>query len=73
MVGPAKELSRIESVYDAIEERFGEDLERCRDFLRLKSVSATGEGIAETAHRVQQFIQDAPQYDDITLVAMGRD
>ena len=39
----------VAKIHAAIDEAFEEHLEQCRNFLRLKSVSATGEGIHETA------------------------
>ena len=42
-----------------VEERFPADLERIRDYLRTPSVSATGEGIRETAVATVGWIQDA--------------
>jgi acetylornithine deacetylase/succinyl-diaminopimelate desuccinylase-like protein len=50
--------SRLEKIYTAIDDRFPEHLEQCRAFLRQKSVSATGEGIRETAQWVGSFIQE---------------
>lgn len=47
-----------QKVYDAIDAHFSDHLERCRAFLRQKSVSATGEGIAETAALVKSFIEE---------------
>lgn len=46
----------IRKIHGAIDEHFPEHLERCRQFLRQKSVSATGEGIKETARIVRDFI-----------------
>jgi len=48
----------LEKNYTAIDEAFPEHLERCRAFLRQKSVSATGEGIRETAEWVRSFIEE---------------
>jgi acetylornithine deacetylase/succinyl-diaminopimelate desuccinylase-like protein len=42
-----------------VEERFAADLERIRDYLRMPSVSATGEGIREVAHATAGWIADA--------------
>ena len=44
--------------HDAIEEAFPVHLDRCRAFLRQKSISATGEGIYETAEQVKDFIEE---------------
>jgi acetylornithine deacetylase/succinyl-diaminopimelate desuccinylase-like protein len=48
----------IQLVHEQIDKDFPEHLERCRQFLRQKSISATGEGIAETAQRVKEFIEE---------------
>lgn len=48
----------IRRIHANIDENFPEHLERCRDFLRQKSVSATGEGIRETAQIVSEFIRE---------------
>jgi len=45
-------------VHDRIDEDFSEHFERCREFLRQKSISATGEGIKETAQVVKGFIEE---------------
>jgi acetylornithine deacetylase/succinyl-diaminopimelate desuccinylase-like protein len=50
--------SRLENIYMAIDNRFSEHLERCRAFLRQKSVSATGEGIRETAEWIGRSIEE---------------
>jgi acetylornithine deacetylase/succinyl-diaminopimelate desuccinylase-like protein len=47
----------LERVYEAIDQAFPEHVERCRAFLRQKSISATGEGIRETAEQVRGFIE----------------
>jgi acetylornithine deacetylase/succinyl-diaminopimelate desuccinylase-like protein len=47
----------MEKIYAAIDKAFPEHLERCRAFLRQKSISATGEGIRETAEWVRSFIE----------------
>ena len=52
---PPNSLGRI---HKAIEEMFPMHLERCRAFLRQKSVSATREGIIETAELVKEFIEE---------------
>jgi hypothetical protein len=46
----------LKKVYSAIDSRFPEHLEQYRAFLRQKSISATGEGIRETAEWVKCFI-----------------
>jgi len=48
----------IKKVHDHIEKNFSEHLDRCREFLRQKSISATGEGIKETAQMVKGFIEE---------------
>lgn len=48
----------LEKVHSAISTRFSEHLERCRAFLRQKSISATGEGIRETAEWVRHSIEE---------------
>jgi acetylornithine deacetylase/succinyl-diaminopimelate desuccinylase-like protein len=48
----------LDKVHAAIDEAFPEHLERCRAFLRQKSISATGEGVRETAQIVQSFIEE---------------
>ena len=45
-------------VHGAIDRGFPQHLERCRAFLRQRSVSASGEGILETAEWVKNFIED---------------
>jgi acetylornithine deacetylase/succinyl-diaminopimelate desuccinylase-like protein len=54
----AKKRARLERVHRAIDTSFSDDLERCRAFLRQKSVSASGEGIVETASLVRDFIEE---------------
>jgi acetylornithine deacetylase/succinyl-diaminopimelate desuccinylase-like protein len=44
---------------ERLEQRFSTDLERIRDYLRMPSVSATGEGIREVAAATVGWIQDA--------------
>jgi acetylornithine deacetylase/succinyl-diaminopimelate desuccinylase-like protein len=48
----------LQKIHAAIDEAFPEHLERCRAFLRQKSISATGEGIRETAQMVKSFIEE---------------
>jgi len=48
----------LHKVHEAIDEAFPEHLDRCRAFLRQKSISATGEGIRETAQMVKSFIAE---------------
>ena len=51
-------VKKINQIYEYIDENFGSHLERCRGFLRQKSISATGEGIRETAQIVRDFIAE---------------
>ena len=46
----------LKKIHAHIDENFSVHLERCREFLRQKSISATGEGIRETANLVKDFI-----------------
>jgi len=48
----------IKKVHDHIDQSFSEHLDRCREFLRQKSISATGEGIKETAQMVKGFVEE---------------
>jgi acetylornithine deacetylase/succinyl-diaminopimelate desuccinylase-like protein len=47
----------LQAVHGTIEKDFPEHLERCRNFLRQKSISSTGEGIRETANLLRSFIE----------------
>lgn len=49
--------TRLEKIYAGIDAAFPEHLSQCRGFLRQKSVSATGEGIRETAEWIRSFIE----------------
>jgi acetylornithine deacetylase/succinyl-diaminopimelate desuccinylase-like protein len=51
-----KTTTPVLKVYENIDEEFSDHLERCRAFLRQKSISATGEGIKETAAIIRDFI-----------------
>ena len=53
-----EETSRLRRVHDRIDEDFPAHLERCRAFLRQKSISASGEGIRETAAVVKGFVEE---------------
>jgi len=61
-VSPIKEKSiapnaeAVRRIHDHIDENFSAHLERCRHFLRQKSISATGEGIRETARIIKDWI-----------------
>ncbi len=49
---------RLQKVHAAIDEVFPAHLERCRAFLRQKSISATREGMEETAQMVKSFVEE---------------
>ncbi len=51
-------LDSLKKIHKAIDEAFPCHLERCRAFLRQKSISATGEGIREIAEWVRSFIEE---------------
>ena len=57
MFMPKPNKTPLEQVYGAIDRAFPDHLEKCRAFLRQKSVSATGEGIRETAEWVRGSIE----------------
>ncbi len=46
----------LEKIHTAIDQDFERHLDKCRAFLKLKSISATGEGIRETAERIKEII-----------------
>jgi len=48
----------LKKVHQNIDENFPAHLERCREFLRQKSISSTGEGIQETARIVRDLIAE---------------
>jgi acetylornithine deacetylase/succinyl-diaminopimelate desuccinylase-like protein len=48
----------IAKIHSCIDDHFSAHLERVKDFLRQKSISATGEGIVETAEMVSDFIRE---------------
>jgi acetylornithine deacetylase/succinyl-diaminopimelate desuccinylase-like protein len=48
----------LEKVHTAIDQDFDRHLDKCRAFLKLKSVSVTGEGIRETAERIKDILND---------------
>jgi acetylornithine deacetylase/succinyl-diaminopimelate desuccinylase-like protein len=52
----------LERVRARVAERFPADLDRIRDYLRLPSVSATGEGIRATAEATGAWIEGAGGY-----------
>ncbi|RNB87692.1 M20/M25/M40 family metallo-hydrolase [Brevibacillus fluminis] len=47
----------VQAVHAHLEKHFDEDLERVREFLRMSSVSYTGEGIQETASTIKDIIE----------------
>ena len=50
-------LQKLGRIHSGIDEDFPLHLEQCRSFLKQKSISATGEGIRETADMVGAFIE----------------
>jgi len=48
----------VKAIHRHIDRVFPDHLETCRDFLRQKSISATGDGIRETAEWVKSFIEE---------------
>ena len=52
----------LERVRARVAERFPADLDRIRDYLRLSSVSATGEGIRATAAGLQEHVVGAAAF-----------
>jgi acetylornithine deacetylase/succinyl-diaminopimelate desuccinylase-like protein len=52
------EVKEIKAVLDHLEMNFENDLAAIREFLRMKSISATGEGIRETAEEVKKMIEE---------------
>jgi acetylornithine deacetylase/succinyl-diaminopimelate desuccinylase-like protein len=58
LFSPQTAEDTVQKVHTAIDEAFPEHLLRCRAFLRQKSISATGEGIVETAQTVKSFIEE---------------
>ncbi len=55
---PTPHRAPLEEIYRAIDLMFPEHLEKCRAFLKQKSISATGDGIRETAKWVRRAIQE---------------
>jgi acetylornithine deacetylase/succinyl-diaminopimelate desuccinylase-like protein len=49
---------QVEQVIAYLNKNFDTDLERVRDFLRIPSISYTGEGIEECANRVKELIEE---------------
>jgi acetylornithine deacetylase/succinyl-diaminopimelate desuccinylase-like protein len=49
---------RLQKVHAAIDQAFPAHVERCRAFLRQKSISATREGIEETARMIKSFVEE---------------
>jgi acetylornithine deacetylase/succinyl-diaminopimelate desuccinylase-like protein len=48
----------LRRIHRHIDEMFPDHLEQCRDFLRQKSVSATGEGLVETAELIRAHLDE---------------
>jgi acetylornithine deacetylase/succinyl-diaminopimelate desuccinylase-like protein len=48
----------VQTIFDHIDQEFTPHLNRVREFLRQKSISATGEGIRETSQIVKNFITE---------------
>ena len=48
----------LKNIHQSIDDTFPDHLERCRAFLRQKSVSSTGEGIRETAQWIGSWIEE---------------
>jgi acetylornithine deacetylase/succinyl-diaminopimelate desuccinylase-like protein len=48
----------VRKIHGYIDENFSDHLSRCREFLRQKSISATGEGIKETDRIMKDFITE---------------
>jgi acetylornithine deacetylase/succinyl-diaminopimelate desuccinylase-like protein len=69
MGGPAGADGVLARVRERAAERFPADLERIRGYLRLPSVSATGEGIRETAAATLDWVRGAG--GDAELVETG--
>jgi acetylornithine deacetylase/succinyl-diaminopimelate desuccinylase-like protein len=56
---------KIDKILSYLDENFQSDLERVRNFLRIPSVSYTGEGIQETAMAVKEMIEELGGYAEI--------
>jgi len=48
----------VQAIHEDIDRMFPDHLDRCRAFLRQRSISATGDGIHNTAEWVRRFIQE---------------
>lgn len=48
----------LAKVHTVIDNDFDRHLSRCRSFLRSKSISATGEGVRETAEKINKILVD---------------
>lgn len=53
------EVKEIQDILDYLEGNFNNDLNAVQDFLKMKSISATGEGIRLTAETVKGMIEEA--------------
>ncbi|MBI4024182.1 MAG: M20/M25/M40 family metallo-hydrolase [Verrucomicrobia bacterium] len=52
-------MNRRADIYTHIDQHWDEHLQRVKEFVRVPSISATGEGIAQTAENVAAFIREA--------------
>lgn len=52
-------MSDLSNIYAYLDAHWDEHLERVRNFVRVPSISATGEGMAETAQNVAALIRQA--------------
>jgi acetylornithine deacetylase/succinyl-diaminopimelate desuccinylase-like protein len=52
------EIEKVRKIHESIDENFPSHLEKCRAFLRQKSISATGEGIRETSRMVGNLLSE---------------
>ena len=52
-------VKEIQDILDYLEGNFNNDLNAVQDFLKMKSISATGEGIRLTAETVKGMIEEA--------------
>jgi acetylornithine deacetylase/succinyl-diaminopimelate desuccinylase-like protein len=48
----------LQTIHRRIDKMFPDHLERCRDFLRQKSISATGEGLLATAEMAKAHLEE---------------
>lgn len=55
----------LEKVLSRLDANFDDDLNRVRNFLKVPSVSYTGEGIRETAHNVKDMIMELGGHSEV--------